>query len=116
MPWELIPGFCACHPEILTLERRGRTDTKVWVNLVSIAKALKAWRFEIDGYVGWERAVVTAGGVSLEDVVPKTLESRRVPGLYFCGEVLDIDADTGGYNLQLAFCTGALAGACASRA
>ena len=111
MPWELIPAFTAAHPEIITLERRGRADTKVWVNLVSIAKALKEWRFDIDGYVGWERAVVTAGGVCLDEVLPKTMESRLVPGLYFCGESLDIDADTGGYNLQLAFCSGWLAGA-----
>ena len=110
MPWDLIPGFTATHPEIITLERRGRADTKVWVNLVSIAKALKAWQFEIAGYVGYERAVVTAGGVSTDDFVAKTMESRLVPGLYLCGEVLDIDADTGGYNLQLAFATGALAG------
>ena len=110
MPRELIPGFMQMHPEILTLERRGRADTKVWVNLVSIAKALKAWQFDIAGYVGYERAVVTAGGVSTDDFVAKTMESRLVPGLYLCGEVLDIDADTGGYNLQLAFATGALAG------
>ena len=110
MPWDLIPAFTAAHPEIITLERRGRADTKVWVNLVSIAKALKEWKFDIDGFVGWERAVVTAGGVSTDEIVPKTLESRLVPGLHFCGEALDIDADTGGYNLQLAFCTGWLAG------
>ena len=110
MPRELIPAFTAAHPEIITLERRGRADTKVWVNLVSIAKALKSWQFDIAGYVGYERAVVTAGGVSTDDFIAKTMESRVVPGLYLCGEVLDIDADTGGYNLQLAFATGALAG------
>ena len=110
MPRELIPGFTAMHPEIITLERRGRADTKVWVNLVSIAKALKSWQFDIAGHVGYERAVVTAGGVSTDDFVAKTMESRVVPGLYLCGEVLDIDADTGGYNLQLAVSTGALAG------
>ena len=110
MPRELIPGFQAMHSEIITLERRGRADTKVWVNLVSIAKALKAWQFDIAGYVGYERAVVTAGGVSTDDFIAKTMESRLIPGLYLCGEVLDIDADTGGYNLQLAFSTGALAG------
>ena len=115
MPRELIPGFMLMHPEILTLERRGRADTKVWVNLVSIAKALKAWQFDIAGYVGYERAVVTAGGVSTDDFVAKTMESRLVPGLYYCGEVLDIDADTGGYNLQLAFSTGALAGRSAAK-
>ncbi len=110
LPRELIPGFISAHPEIITLERRGRADTKVWVNLVSIAKALKEWRFDLEGFVGWERAVVTAGGVSTDEIVPKTMASRLVPGLCFCGEALDIDADTGGYNLQLAFCTGWLAG------
>ena len=114
MPWELIPAFTASHPEIITLERRGRADTKVWVNLVSIAKALKEWRFDIVGHVGWERAVITAGGISTDEIVPKTMESKLVPGLYFCGEALDIDADTGGYNLQLAFCTGWLAGVSAA--
>lgn len=110
MPWDLIPGFRAMHPEIMTLEHRGRSDSKLWINLPSIAKALKEWKFDIAGYVGYERAVVTAGGVSTDDVVAKTMESRMVPGLYFCGEVLDVDSDTGGYNLQTAFCTGFLAG------
>ena len=115
MPWELIPAFRALHPEIITLERKGREQSKVWVNLTSIAKALKAWRFDLAGFVGYERAVVTAGGVSTEDVVAKTMASRVTKGLYFCGEVLDIDADTGGYNLQCAFCSGALAGMNAAR-
>lgn len=115
MPWNLIPAFVDRNPGIYTLERRGRTDTKLWVNLVTIAKVLKCWRFDIAGYVGYERAVVTAGGVSTDELVAKTLESRLHPGLYFCGEVLDVDCDTGGYNLQSAFCTGALAGRSAAR-
>lgn len=110
MPWDLIPGFMEMHPETITLERRSRTETKVWVNLISIAKALKEWRFDLAGHVGYERAVVTAGGVSSDDVLAKSMESRLVPGLFFCGELLDIDSDTGGYNLQTAFATGALAG------
>ncbi len=114
MPWDLIPAFVEMHPEIMTLERRSRTETKLWVNLASIAKALKAWRFEIAGFVGYERAVVTAGGVSADSVIAKTMASRLVPGLYFCGEVLDVDSDTGGYNLQTAFSTGALAGRAAA--
>lgn len=115
MPWELIPAFTAANPGIITLERRGRADTKVWVNLVTIAKALKDWRFEIAGFVGYERAVVTAGGVSTDELIAKTMESRLVEGLYFCGEVLDVDADTGGYNLQAAFATGSLAGTNAAK-
>ena len=110
MPWDLIPAFVDRNPGIYTLERRSRTDTKLWVNLVTIAKVLKCWRFDIAGYVGYERAVVTAGGVCTDELVAKTLESRLHQGLYFCGEVLDVDCDTGGYNLHSAFCTGALAG------
>ena len=110
MPRELVPGFLACHPQALTLERRGRTDTKVWVNLPTIAKALKTWTFDIIGYVGYERCVVTAGGVATDELSQKTMESKKCPGLYFCGELLDVDCDTGGYNLQTAFCTGYLAG------
>lgn len=110
MPWDLIPAFTELNPDIMTLERRSRTDTKLLVNLVSIAKALKSWKFDIAGFVGYERAVVTAGGVDVDDVISKTMESRLVEGLYFCGEVLDVDCDTGGYNLQCAFATGRLAG------
>lgn len=74
-----------------------------------IPNALKGWRFKIDGYVGYERCVITAGGVDLNEVSRKSLESKLVSGLYFAGEVLDLDGDTGGYNLQIAFSTGALA-------
>jgi predicted flavoprotein YhiN len=55
-------------------------------------------------------AIVTAGGVSLKEIDPRTMASHKIKGLYFCGEVIDIDADTGGYNLQAAFSTGYLAG------
>lgn len=72
----------------------------------SLPRNLKSWKIDINGFVGWERAVVTAGGVNLKEINPKTLESKKVPGLYFAGEVLDIDCATGGYNLQTAFCTG----------
>jgi predicted flavoprotein YhiN len=65
--------------------------------------------------VGYERCVVTAGGVSQEEMTPKTLESRLVPGLYFAGEIIDLDGDTGAYNLQIAFSTGYLAGVSAAK-
>ena len=110
MPWDLIPAFTQMNPCIMTLQRISRTKTKLWVNLNSIAACLKKWVFPLDGYVGYERAVVTAGGVCLEEVVSKNMSSKLCPSLYLCGELLDIDADTGGYNLQLAFCTGSLAG------
>ena len=62
------------------------------------------------GHRGFDEAIVTAGGVDTREVDPRTMASRLVEGLYFCGEVLDVDADTGGYNLQAAFSTGWLAG------
>ncbi len=85
------------------------------VDLDLLAKTLKDWKFEIIGFVGYERCVITAGGISTDEVMPKTMESRVKPGLYFCGEVLDMDCDTGGYNLQCAFSTGYLAGESAAK-
>lgn len=79
------------------------------LNLANLAAAIKEWKFSIADYVGYRRAVVTAGGVSLDEVVARTMASRIRPGLFFAGEVLDIDGDTGGYNLQFAFSTGVLA-------
>ena len=95
LPMSLIPAFTRCNPNV---------DHK------TLAKALKNWKFEVEGYVGYERCVGTAGGVNLEEIAAKTLESKLTPGLYFAGEVLDLDGDTGGYNLQTAFSTGLLAG------
>jgi predicted flavoprotein YhiN len=71
---------------------------------------LKSLRFTITRPLPMSSAIVTAGGVSLKEINPRTMESRIIKGLYFCGEVMDIDADTGGYNLQAAFSTGFLAG------
>lgn len=71
---------------------------------------LKGIKFTLKGTHDWNEAVVTQGGVSLAEVNPKTMESRLVKGLYIVGELLDLDADTGGYNLQIAFSTGHSAG------
>ena len=79
------------------------------LNADNLASRLKDWRFRIIDYVGYERCVVTAGGVSLDEISRKTMESKLSQGLYFAGEVIDMDGDTGGYNLQIAFSTGALA-------
>ena len=75
-----------------------------------LAAVIKCFSLEITGKCGFEEAVVTAGGVDVRDVDPRTMESRLVPGLYFAGEILDVDAFTGGFNLQIAFSTGFLAG------
>ena len=75
-----------------------------------LVKVLKGMVFPITDYAPFEYAVVTAGGVRCDEVNKYTMESLKVKGLYFAGEVLDIDANTGGYNLQIAFSTGRLAG------
>lgn len=126
LPKEAVRAFRTMNPSILKSEKRSRSDRfsggrnrpaeKHSVDVGLLCKALKDWKFDIAGYVGYERCVVTAGGVEASEVIPKTLESRLVKGLYFCGEVLDIDADTGGYNLQVAFSTGLLAGQSAAKA
>ena len=82
----------------------------------AIARALKGVTFNVEGARPLAEAMVTAGGVSLKEVDPRTMQSKIIRGLYFCGEVLDLDADTGGFNLQAAFSTGYLAGECAARA
>jgi predicted flavoprotein YhiN len=75
-----------------------------------IAGLLKSLRFNIKGPYSMSTAMVTAGGISLDEIDAKTMASKIVKGLYFCGEVMDIDALTGGYNLQAAFSTGWVAG------
>lgn len=106
LPQKLIEPFVemtAIPPDKLghqiTAEERER--------LLSLLKSL---RFNIKSPLPLASAMVTAGGVSLKEIDPRTMASRLVKGLYFCGEVMDIDAETGGYNLQAAFSTGYVAG------
>ncbi|MBQ3173888.1 MAG: NAD(P)/FAD-dependent oxidoreductase [Alistipes sp.] len=75
-----------------------------------LVKILKGMVFPITDYAPFQYAIVTAGGVACDEVNKYTMESLKVKGLYFAGEVLDIDANTGGYNMQIAFSTGRLAG------
>ena len=75
-----------------------------------IGQWLKAVPFTLTGTHGWEEAIITQGGVPPAEVNPKTMESRLCPGLYIIGELLNLDADTGGYNLQIAFSTAHAAG------
>lgn len=74
-----------------------------------IISFLKELRFEVNGSAGFNQAITTSGGVDCAEINPNTLESKLIKNLYFAGEVIDIDADTGGFNLQAAFSTGYLA-------
>ena len=96
-----IPAFKVGHQ--ITAEERSRL--RAW---------LKGFRLQVTGYRGFKEAIVTAGGVDTREIDPRTMASRRIEGLYFAGEVLDVDADTGGYNLQAAFSMGWVAGRAAA--
>lgn len=82
--------------------------------ILSLAATIKAWRFPIEGTLSWNNAQVTSGGVSTKEVSPTTMESKLVRGLYITGELLDIDGDCGGYNLQWAWSSGYTAGEAAA--
>ncbi len=71
---------------------------------------LKEFQFEVAGYRSFNHAIVTSGGICIKEINPQTMESKLVKGLYFAGEIIDVDADTGGFNLQAAFSTGWVAG------
>lgn len=92
-----VPGETRCNS--VTREQRR-----------SLLGILKDFTVEIEGFRPIAEAIVTAGGVSLKEVDPRTMGSKLIEGLYFAGEMLDVDAPTGGYNLQIAFATGRLAG------
>ena len=106
LPQKLIPvcislvGIDADKPahQITSVERK---KLRLW---------LKDFQFEVAGHRTFDEAIITAGGVSTKEIDPRTMQSRLIQGLYLAGEVLDIDGDTGGYNLQAAFSTGWLAG------
>lgn len=111
LPKKLVPvivRLCGIKPATkvnqITKEQRG--------SLVNLLKDLKVTVLK---YRPIEEAIVTSGGVSTKEIDPKTMESKLCKGLYFAGEVIDVDAYTGGFNLQIAFSTGRLAGECSSQ-
>ncbi len=106
LPRQMVPvclDSCRISPDTAasTFPGKARKQLVQW---------LKDFRIEISGYKSFNEAIITAGGVSLKEIDPKTMESKLVSGLYIAGEMLDLQADTGGYNLQAAFSTGWVAG------
>jgi predicted Rossmann fold flavoprotein len=97
-----IPGD---HP-VFNISAKERRRLRTW---------LKDFRLEVVGYRPFAEAIITAGGIDTREVDPRTMESRKTKGLFIAGELLDIQADTGGYNLQAAFSTGWLAGRSAAQ-
>lgn len=106
MPRQLIP-LCLSHCQIAPQTSAGTFPA---VFRKKIVNWLKSFPVKVKGSRSFDEAIVCAGGVKLKEVNPTTMESRKVDSLFIAGEILDIHADTGGYNLQAAFSTGWLAG------
>jgi len=111
LPKRLVPIFL--KQAELSSHWRGHEVRSYQRNL--LLTLLKDWRLQVKGVRPIEEAIVTAGGVSVKEIHPATMESKIVKGLYFCGEVIDVDGKTGGYNLQAAFSTGWVAGEAAAK-
>jgi len=111
LPREMIP-VCLNLTEIPPDGQTSRISAKERRRLLTW---LKDFRLEVTGYRPLAEAIITAGGIDTREVDPKTMESRLTKGLFIAGELLDIHADTGGYNLQAAFSTGWLAGRSAAQ-
>lgn len=106
LPSKIIPSVIKLSG-ISASERAGQITRKQRTEFVKI---LKNFTLEIKNFRPISEAIVTSGGVSVKDVDPKTMQSRHIKGLFFAGEVLDVDGYTGGFNLQIAFSTGYAAG------
>ena len=106
LPATMIPVFI----ELLGIDTAKECHQVSSEERKQIRHLLKNLRFKISHYRSFKEAIITAGGVSTNEISSKTMESKLVDGLYFAGEMIDLDAKTGGYNLQIAFSTGWLAG------
>lgn len=95
----------------INIDEKTRVKSLTTGNIDLIASTLKNFALSFAGLDKLDFGIVTSGGVDVKQINPKTMESKLVKGLFFCGEVLDVDALTGGFNLQIAFATGYLAGA-----
>ena len=106
LPSKMIEPFIA----LSGIDGRKKVNSITKEERKILLNTLKSFEIPLDGYRPIEEAIITSGGVEVKEITPKTMESKICEGLYFCGEVIDVDAYTGGYNLQIAFSTGYLAG------
>lgn len=106
LPQKMIPVIIARSG--IPPEEKCHTVTRV--QRAALLDALKHFSVDIAGFAPLAGAIVTSGGVSVKEIDPKTMQSKLIPGLYFAGEIIDVDAYTGGFNLQIAFSTGYTAG------
>lgn len=106
LPQKMIPAFV----QLCGVPGDRKVNAVTRAERARVVETLKHFRVPLDGFRPISEAIVTRGGVSTRELSPKTMESRLVRGLYFAGEVIDVDAYTGGFNLQIAFSTGFAAG------
>jgi predicted Rossmann fold flavoprotein len=106
LPSKMILPFV----KLTGIDERKKVNSITKEERKTILNALKGFDIPLKKFRPIEEAIITSGGVSVKDISPKDMQSKLVPGLYFAGEIIDVDAYTGGFNLQIAFSTGYLAG------
>lgn len=106
LPKKLIPVII----ELSGINENKKVNEITKIERKKLLKLFKEFELTVKGLAGFDKAIVTSGGVDLREVDPKTMKSKKIDNLYFAGEILDIDGPTGGYNLQAAWSTGYLAG------
>ena len=106
LPKKMIPVIV----ELSGLEPHRKINEITKAQRAKLVHAIKNLEFDIKGFRPIDEAIVTSGGVSVREINPSTMESKLVTGIFFAGEVIDVDAYTGGFNLQIAFSTGYAAG------
>jgi predicted Rossmann fold flavoprotein len=106
LPSKMIAPFVA----LSKIDGRKKVNSITKVERQTILSLLKDFKISLYRFRPIEEAIITSGGVEVKEINPKTMESKIIPSLYFCGEIIDVDAYTGGFNLQIAFSTGFLAG------
>ena len=111
LPRKMIPAVVQASG----IDARAKVNSITKAQRAALLDTLKHYRVTVSGKRPVAEAIVTTGGVSVREVSPKTMESKKLSGLYFAGEVLDVDAYTGGFNLQIAWSTGRLAGLSAAQ-
>ena len=112
LPQKMIEPFI----RLCGIDERKKVNSITREERERMVKTLKEMRISLHGFRPLDEAIITRGGVSVKEINPKTMESKLIEGLYFAGEILDVDAYTGGFNLQIAFSTAVVAGACAAGA
>ena len=106
LPSKMIEPFIS----VTGIDARKKINAITKEERKAILSTLKDLRIPLSSFRPIEEAIVTSGGIEVKEISPKSMESKLVPGLFFAGEVIDVDAYTGGFNLQIAFSTGYLAG------